>query len=356
MKPINRILISRMKYIGDVVLTTPIIHAVREKYSHAYIAYLGDKKAVSLLEHNPYLDEIIPYDFDRPSLIEQLRVIRLLQAKKFDVFIDLFSNPRSALIARLSGAAMRIGKEVRGRGSLYTHRIRDDGTLKPAIDFHYQYLQPLGIEPSYRRVEIFLTEEEKQEAHTYLKSQGVDETRPLVAVHPGATWPNKMWFKENFARLIYLMKTYLYAEVLLSPGPEDRNLVDTIAQECLVAVHKLPVFPLRQLAAVLSCCQVFVTNDCGPMHIAAAVGTKTLGIFGPEPTEVWFNYSQKDGHKAFFKKIFCSPCRKTSCYRKGEGYMECMKLLTVEELFEEVKNRLVDVSPKPLGAAGKETA
>src|SRR5437867_4065346 len=130
MQSIKRILISRMKYIGDVVLTTPVIHAVRDKFPDAYIAYLGDSRAVSLLINNPYLNEIIPYHFSRPSLIEQLRVIRILRQRKFEVFVDLFSNPRSAILARASGARMRIGKDVKGRGMLYTHRIPDYGSLK----------------------------------------------------------------------------------------------------------------------------------------------------------------------------------------------------------------------------------
>ncbi|HZY09621.1 MAG TPA: glycosyltransferase family 9 protein, partial [Bacteroidota bacterium] len=117
----NRILISRMKFIGDVVLTTPIIRAVREKYPDAYIAYLGDKLAVSLLENNPYLDEIIPFDFSKPTFLEQSRVMLRLRKRRFDVFVDLFSNPRTALLARASSASIRIGKDVKGRGKLYTH-------------------------------------------------------------------------------------------------------------------------------------------------------------------------------------------------------------------------------------------
>src|SRR5690349_19464096 len=169
-----RILLSRMKFIGDVVLTTPLIAALREKFPDAHLAYLGEKEAVSLLEGNPALDEILPFDFSRPAILEQPRVMWRLRRGKFDVFIDLFCNPRTAMLARASGAAMRIGKEVRGRGKLYTHTIRDDGKPKSAVDFHYQYLRPLGIEGGPARTAIYLSDAEKREARTYLGWQNVD--------------------------------------------------------------------------------------------------------------------------------------------------------------------------------------
>jgi len=341
MHSINRLLLTRMKFIGDVILTTPVIHALRDTFPRAYIAYLGEKKAVSLLEHNPYLDEIIPYDFSRPSIIEQPRMALELRRRKFDVVVDLFSNPRSALLTFLSGAPMRIGKDVRGRGRFYTHRIQDIGSLKCAIEYHYSYVAPLGVNPSHWRTEIFLTDDEKREARLYLKHSGVDLSKPVIAMHPGATWHNKMWFRENFVKLADLLRAKLGAEVLINPGPDDRELVDAIVRRCTAPVHTLPVLPLRQLAAVLSLCNVFVSNDCGPMHIGIAVGTKTIGIFGPEPIEVWFPYPEQDGHKALFKKIECSPCRVTKCFRDEEHFMECMKQLSVEEVYEEVKKRVI---------------
>ena len=340
MQSINRICLARMKYIGDIVLTTPAIHALRDKFPSAYIAYLGDKKAVSLLDHNPYLDEIIPYDFSKPDLTEQIKIILQLRKRKFDVFIDLFSNPRSAILARASGAPMRIGKDVKGRGALFTHRMPDAGSLTSAIEYHYHYLKPLGIEPTHRDTQIFLTDDERREARIFLKHQGVDVGRSIVAIHPGATWPNKAWLKERFAELVDLLRAKLSVEVLLSPGPDDAGLMDAILRGCSGSEHLLPVLPVRQLAAVLAQCAVFVSNYCGPMHIGVGVGTKTIGIFGPEPVEVWFPYSENDGHKALFKKIECSPCRVTSCFREGEHFLECMKLISVAEVFEAVRKRL----------------
>jgi ADP-heptose:LPS heptosyltransferase len=149
----QRILITRMKFIGDVVLTTPIIRSVRNAYPDAYIAYLGEKNAVSLLEHNPNLDEIVPFDFSRPTIFEQPRVVFQLKRRKFDIAIDLFNNPRSALFTYLSGARVRVGAERKGRGKLYTVQVKDDGTAKTAIEFHNQFIRAIGIEPTSSRTE-----------------------------------------------------------------------------------------------------------------------------------------------------------------------------------------------------------
>ena len=334
-----------MKYIGDVVLTTPIIRAVREKFPDAYIAYLGEKEAVSLLEHNSSLDEVIPYDFSKPAIFEQLRVIRELRRRKFDVVVDLFSNPRTTLLAYASGAPVRIGKEVKGRGKLYTYRIEDDGMPKTAIEFHYQYVRPLGVEPTQWRTEIFLTDDEKREASNYLKWQDVDITKPIVGLYPGATWPAKMWQWERFADLANLIQAKLGAQVVITQGPKDNKLVENISKRVSENILVLPILKLRQLAAILSQFSVYVSNDAGPMHIAVAVGTKTIGIFGPGEENIWFPYSSpfydhSAGHIPLRKDVPCHPCHLDFCNREGEGYMECMKLLTVEEVFEEVRKRV----------------
>ena len=336
----KNILLTRLKYIGDIVLTTPLIRTLRDRFPGAYIAYLGEKKGVSLLEENPYLDEIIPVDFSRNAFLEQLRLMPLLYRKRFDLVIDLYCNPRSAILSYATGAPVRVGGDLRGRGKLYTVRLRDDGTPKSAIDFHYQSLSVVGIQPKYHDTEIFLSDEEKKEARRYMEWQSVDFSRPVVALHPGATWPNKMWLRENFSELMDLFSAKLNAEIILSPGPDDDELMNYLTGKTFGRVHLLPVLPVRQLAGILSQCNVFVSNDCGPMHIGVAVGTKTIGIFGPEPTEVWFPYDPAKGHLAMFKKLFCSPCRTTSCYREGDGYLECMKQVSVGEVFDAVRERL----------------
>lgn len=341
----SRILLTRMKFIGDVVLTTPVIRSVRSAFPDAYIAYMGEKNAVSLLEHNPYLNEIIPFDFSKPALMEQPRVAWLLHARRFGLAIDLFNNPRSALLTRATGARVRVGLERKGRGALYTRHVRDDGKPKTAVEFHNQFIRAVGIEPSAHRPEIFLTDDEKREARIYLQwldyeDRPLDMTKPVVGLHPGATWPAKRWSAERFAALADLLTAKLGAQVIVTAGPNDDEAVARMLKHSFTSVKVLRNLPLRQLAAVLAHCSAYVANDNGTMHIAAAVGTPTVGIFGPGEENIWFPYAHDEGHAALRRDVPCHPCHLDFCNREGDGYMECMRLLAVDDVFDAVRNAL----------------
>jgi lipopolysaccharide heptosyltransferase II len=327
-----------MKFIGDVVLTTPIIRSVRNAFPAAYIAYLGDKSAVSLLEGNPNLNEIIAFDFSRPTIIEQARVAIQLRRRKLDLAIDLFGNPRSALLTYLSGADVRIGPRRKGRGGLYTVQVEDDGRPKTAIEFHNQFLRAIGVEPTAARTEIFLTADEKRDARIYLQWLDYDNSplkmeKPVIGMHPGATWPAKRWLPERFAELADTLKAKLGAEIILVAGPNDKESLGAVLKHSIANIKAARNLPLRQLAAVIAQCSMFIANDAAPMHIAAALGIPTIGLFGPGEEEIWFPYSQEGGNVALRKDVPCHPCHLDFCNREGEGYMECMKLLTVSDVF-----------------------
>jgi len=333
----GRILLSRMRFIGDVVLTTPVIRSVRAACPGAWIAYMGERQAVSLLGQNPFLDEIIPYDYDRPGLLEQARVGLLLRRRRFDLAVDMFGNPRSALLTFLSGARVRVGPDKRERGRFYTIRVADDGSPKTAVEFHNRYIAAAGIPPVSSTPELFLAPDERRDAASYIRwacgdGRAPEAGRPLVGIHAGATWPAKRWLPERFAELADTLRSRLGAKVILTAGPGDADAVAAVDRHAVSAPSVLNVLPLRQLAGVISCCNVFISNDAGPMHIAAALGVPTVGLFGPGEESIWFPYDRAQGHTALRRDVPCHPCHLDLCNRSGDGYMECMKLLTVDEV------------------------
>lgn len=340
LKSIEKILISRYKFIGDIVLTTPLIRSIRKNFPNAYIAFLGEPKGTSLLKGSPHLDEIIEFDDKKNSVIETLLLLKKIRAKKFDLFIDLFSNPRTSIWAKWSSAKYKIGYNKGARSRVYDFKIETDNNLISSIEQYYKTLEPLGIVENNFTTEIFLSKTEIEEAKRFLHWQGIDLQKPIVALHTGATWPNKIWLKENFAALIDLISAKTEAEIILSPNKIEDENINWIVENSFGKVKILPLLPVRQLAAILKVCKVFVANDCGPMHISAAVGTPTIGIFGPEPPEIWFPYSQKNGHKYFFTKLECSPCRSTSCKLTGNDYLFCMQKISTEDVFFAVKERI----------------
>ena len=188
---IQSVLVSRLRFMGDVILTIPLIHAIRKNRPDIRITYLAESPYHSLLENHPDVNSVLSYDPN--SLMSQMRLLRQMIKTHFDLSIDLFGNPRSAWFSFLSGARYRIGGDFRGRKMFYTHRIRDDGKSKSAIRFHLQYLKPLGISESVSDPALFLTEEEIHWGEKYLQEQGYDLKKRIIGIHPGASWPAKRW-------------------------------------------------------------------------------------------------------------------------------------------------------------------
>jgi lipopolysaccharide heptosyltransferase II len=331
------ILVSRLRFIGDIVLTTPVVEVLRGKFPDAAIDYLGDKNGVTLLQNNPNLNEIIPYDFSANEVHEQIRIASILRKKKYDVAVDLFGNPRSAIVILLSGAKMRIGGSFGWRRRLFTHPITVKERMT-SVAFHLKYLEPLGIHETYRPPKIFLTKEERGRAEKELTSLGIDFSRPVVGIHLGATWPAKVWLSEYFARLANMVVDKLGGQILVTYGSKDLPYFDKFSSA--VCTRFTPVEPrdLRRLASVISACNVYVSNDAAPMHISAAVGTPTVGIFGPGEPDIWFPYDKNPGHVALHKDVPC--CHRDFCERKGEEYMQCMKAVKPEEVLEVLKRIL----------------
>jgi ADP-heptose:LPS heptosyltransferase len=323
MSELQTVLVSRLRFMGDVILTTPLLRALKEHKPGIRIVYLAETPFHTLVEHHPHVDIVL--GFDPRSFSTQLPVIRTLLKTRFSAAIDLFGNPRSAILTLASGAPVRIGGDFRGRKAAYTHKIRDDGKLKTAVQFHMRYLEPLGIHAVPADPLIHVTEEEVFWAESFIGELGMDRRKPRAAVHAGASWPSKRWFPERFAELAARLIREKGAQILLTTSPGEEALAETVRQACPEPLPPPLNLPLRRLAAILQRMDLFVSNDCGPMHLAPAVGTPVVGIFGPGEPEIWFPYSAEKGHRFIHAEIECSRCHRDFC-----DSLECMKAVTVD--------------------------
>ena len=330
---IRSILVSRLRFMGDVVLSLPAVHALRKAFPDSQIVYLAEAPYHALLENHPDIDAVLMLDTKSGRLPWNL--FSKLRHFRFDLAVDLFGNPRSALLTWLSGAGIRIGGDFRGRKFAYTCRIRDDRSPKNAIRFHLGYLKPLGIRADVSEPRLFMTKDEREDASGFLVRKGLDPEGLLIGMHPGASWPAKRWLPKRFGLLADDLVERRNAQVLFTEGPGETGLVDRIIAGCSRRMARTGVLPLRMLTAVLSHCDLFVSNDCGPMHLAPAVGTRTVGLFGPGEPEIWFPYDPRKGHRFVHPDISCSRCRRDFC-----DSMECMKAITVEEVYNAVSSSL----------------
>jgi ADP-heptose:LPS heptosyltransferase len=315
--------------MGDVILTTPLLHALRQEFPSARITYLSEHPFITLLANHPAVDNLVA--IHRKKITGSFQAFFKLLLSRYDVAIDLLGNPRSALLTFLSGAKIRIGGDFRVRRHLYTHPVNNSGRLLDAVQFHLSYLDPLGLQ--YRPIDpyIALTDEEKEHGRDYLRRRGYQLDEKIIGIHPGASWPAKKWFPNRFAVLANRLMSQHKAQILFTMGAGEQDIMAAVIKSCNFSVIEPKVLPLRQLAAVLSQLSVFVSNDCGPMHLAPAVGTPTIGIFGPGEPDIWFPYNPSKGHRFIHHNIDCSRCHKDHCED-----MVCMRAISVDEVYDAV--------------------
>ena len=331
----KRILLIRFGSLGDVVLTTPAIRAVREAFPSAYIVMLVGDRSADIISANPHLDEVIAFrrEIKRPSEIQ--RVAALLRERDLDISVDMQRKFRSSLLAYLSRAALRIGYHRPG-GVLCTVRIPDSEN-KHAIDRNLDLLKPLGITGADREPEMFLSHDDRDYADRTFRSRGLTSKFPIVGIFPGAGWRHKCWPAERFAAICDLAVEKHNAEVVIFGGPGEADIVDSIAQ----GMRASPVLmkdrmTLRQLGAMIERCDLLLSNDTGPMHISVAVKTATIGLFGPGNHVKFRPIGEK--HALIRKDVPCSPCKQFTNKCKDNV---CMKLITVDEVWETVDGRLL---------------
>lgn len=328
----ERILLIRLSSLGDIVLTTPAIRAIRAHYPKAYIAMLVAKQSSDVLLHNPHLNEII--EFDRlakdKDTGEMVRILRILRQKQFALSIDFQMRFRTEVLMFLSGASERVGKS-----RLCTIRVPDQEN-KHATERYFDLLHAAGIPAEDRQLEMFLSDEERTEVSHVFKNAGIQDTRLRVGLFPGAGWKLREWMPERFAAIGDKLVKQYNAQVIVFGGLKEAELVYKVSKLMQEQTFSFAgTFGLRQLAASIEKCNLFITNDTGPMHISSAVGTPTVALFGPG-NHIRFQPLGKL-HTVIRHDVPCSPCKQFTNKCKDNV---CMKKITVDEVWHSISEKL----------------
>jgi ADP-heptose:LPS heptosyltransferase len=286
---VERILVIEPWNIGDVVLATPLLRALRMRYPKSEICLLGKAHARDLLDRSGLVDEVIVWDLPWTAdknkyrvsgsvIKEMLRLVRILRERQFDVTLDARMDIRSNLLAAMTGAAHRIGYDIGGGGWLLTDTLPSERDGSHKIDDWLDLLDLTTaasgqLPAACRRPQPTLTvgEDELASAREYLSSAGADRS-PIVGYHPGGSHPGKRWPRERFQELILELGASLGGSHIVFLGPNEQD-----AATWPGAIVRRP--SLRQLMAQIACCDVLVCNDSGPMHVADALGVPVVAIF-----------------------------------------------------------------------------
>jgi heptosyltransferase-1 len=282
-----RILISRLSAIGDVIHTVPVLCALRDSIPDAFIAWVVEGRNGSLLEGHPALDELIVVKrrwLKSPSAVLELR--SKLRKLRFDTAIDVQGLTKSAVVSWLSGAKTRIGYAgVDGRElSPWLNNLRVLPTAIHVVDRNLELLKPLGIPRPNVRFELPAADTDAVAIERLITAIGWQSG--FAIINPGAGWKSKLWPRDRFAAVARHLGEHhgLPTLVVWAPGIEQdwaREIVNQSAGHARVA----PATTLAELAALCRRAAIFISSDTGPLHIAAAVGTPCVGLFGPMPAE-----------------------------------------------------------------------
>ena len=351
--PPKKVLIINTFGIGDVLFTTPLISNLKAAYPDVYIGYLCNRRTAPLLEHNSKVDRIFIYARDELNVIYKRSpwqywkvfraFVRGIKEERFDIVLDVSLSGFTAFLTWWIGIPCRVGFDYKRRGFFLNKKIALEGYEdKHVVEYYLDLLREIGVPVTHRAMELSVIKEDADWASGFLKENGVSVRGPVIGLVPGGgeSWGKeavyKRWPPECFAKLADKLIEKPAAQIILLGGPAEsqlcREIVSKMRHPCLVACGKTS---LNQFAALAKQCSLVVANDGGPLHVAVAVGSKTLSIFGPVDNIVYGPYPV-EGHAVVKKDLACQPCYRRFRRAKCE-HIRCLNDLSVEEAFKKVE-------------------
>jgi len=334
---VQSILVIRLYFIGDVLLSTPVLDALRKAFPNASVTVLVKSRATAVLGNRPNVDEVIEYDAV-PSYHGPVWTARLasrLRRARFDLAVDLTGDLRSSWLLFIADPAFRVGFNHAGFGRLLDRRIayRASGN---AVDHLLSAVAPVGAftdDPSPR---LYLTNGERAEAELLLERNGVGRGARFAGLAPGANWSYRRWGADRFGELAATTRDRLGLTSVVTGSSADANMAaELVSRSDGAAVSIAGETDIRGLAAIAARAAVFVANDSGPMHVAASMGTPVVGLFGPNTPAV---YAPRGGpSRVVWHEMPCCPCDQKRCVREDDP---CMRSIRVQEVFDAVESLL----------------
>ncbi len=340
-----KIVVRETNWLGDVLMSLPFLSALREKYPAAHVSVLVRPRAAAILQHHPGVDRLLICDDEgRHKGMGLFNLAGDLRTLQFDVAFVLPNSFSSAWMMWLARIPERIGYATDGRSLLLTRAIKKTPKLL-ALHETLLYLNLLGIDPESAGEappRLALLPQEREAARARLRLLGVNNGRPLVGMVPGAVYGTaKRWPAERFAALADRIGEQCEAKVVLFGAPAEQDIAGRVESAARTKMLNLVgQTGLRELAALLECCQGVVSNDTGAMHVAAAVGTAVVALFGP--TNPVTTAPVGKAHILIRHPVDCSPCLLRHCPIDHR----CMRQIEVEEVFQAIRQTLEQTCPR----------
>jgi heptosyltransferase-2 len=334
----KRILIFNFKFMGDLLIATALFRSLKETYPETYVAVVARKEYEEVLAGNPDIDELIVFD---RTLMRTLKwpaklhfewgFLKRLRQGRFDTCYAMHPGDRTCLWAWLSGAKIRIGTSVQPLSFLLNKTVSVSESHLAGLDYleyYFALAEPLGIKEKTRRTAYILTDEARREARRQYPMLFQEVPNLVVGLHPGASATARQWPWERFSRLADELISSEKVQVVVFAGPGEEDLAQKVFEHIQGEDKAIVVASsLRQFAACLERCDLFIGNDTGPRHMTVALGVPTITLMGQKDPKVWGIYTEEQQHWTIQKKVSCQPCEKADC----EDNI-CMTAIPVEEV------------------------
>jgi lipopolysaccharide heptosyltransferase II len=357
-----KILLVRLRQIGDVVFTTPAIRALRDRFPEAQISYVVEPAAAPVVEHNALLTQVIvaPRARGLRGLRHDLSLGRRLRAERYDLAIDFHGGPRASLLTWLSRAPVRIGYDIAGRRWMYTRVVGRPRALRArhSVENQWDLLESLGVAPSSPDAYPVEMPPNADVAHgvaTRLTAAGVSPGDRLAVIHVSAGNPFRRWPIASFGEVAAaLVARHRHVRVIITSGPSEReaagqviaNARDRVQSHDRARVLDCGDFSLSELRALVDRAALYIGGDSGPMHIAATSHVPMISLYGPTLPARSAPWRSAEWRSAAIEVqgLECRPCDQRVC---APGDFRCLLRIEPREVIE-MAERLVNLEPPPI--------
>lgn len=342
-----RILIVQTAFLGDVVLTLPLIEALHHRFPRSHIEVLTLPAHAPLLQGQPGVEAVVPYDKrgTQRGIRGLLGMVHTVRSRSYDVVLSPHRSLRSAFLVACSRSRQRIGFTQWWTRWAFTTTVPRP-KVAHEVERNLHLLAALSSESvgAPRRLTLYVTSAARQKAEQYFARFGVDQKAVVIGMIPGSQWGTKRWPATRFAALIEHLTVVSKVHCILFGAPQDRAIAEAITVGCRVPVLDLIGHTtLRELPAYMERCTVVVSNDTGPMHIAAALGKPIVALYGPTTAAMGFTPYGVPWEEASVS-LDCRPCNAHGPHRCPLSHWRCMLDLSVEHVAACVQHLLLQAS------------
>lgn len=335
----SKILIIKFSSLGDIILSTAALRAIRQKFLHNYkISFLVGEESKDALLSCPYIDELLVCDFKNKDkgIKGLLKLAAALRKKNFDIVIDLQNNRKSHLLSFLTLALNRYGYNNGKFGFFLNYRIKDTLPKIDPVTHQFRILKMLGIELEDAKLELWPTSEDQHYIDEFLKSQWLSENQMLIGINISASprWLTKNWPLHRFIKLCQHLSGR-DMRIVITGAEKDSAFANTLINNLknIKIINACGKTTVNQLACLIKRCGVFISSDSAPLHVAAAVNTSFIALFGP--TDPKRHLPPAKDYIVIRKDLSCVPCYKSKCKTK-----KCMELIEPQEVLEAIDKLL----------------